>query len=223
MSHGHNGSLVSPSDHKSLIEPLELAFGFSCTVGRFAQKRPNIRIGFTGSAAFSFSRRSPDCQGQMPAQEQSRSLLPNLVMSTPISAINIAALITSSPGMVCKSFHSSSIRLHGRDDLSIDHCYLSLEPFHVPRYLLQNQSMSITDLALKRQLQEHPFSFAAGPGLFRLFAQVWNLHLMSASTMARADTPSMSVTTQPKRIPASSRILWSRFFSAESIPLSFRR
>jgi hypothetical protein len=46
---------VSPSDHKSFVDPLKLALGLSCAVGRLAQKGPNIRVGLTGSAALSFS------------------------------------------------------------------------------------------------------------------------------------------------------------------------
>jgi hypothetical protein len=54
VTHSHNRSLVSPSDHKAFVEPLELALGLSCTVGRFAQERPNVSVGFAGTAALSF-------------------------------------------------------------------------------------------------------------------------------------------------------------------------
>ena len=46
---------------------------------------------------------------------------------------------------------------------------------------------------------------------------------MSALTMARADTPLMSLVTPPSSMPPSSRILCSRLISQAHIALSLRR
>ena len=46
---------------------------------------------------------------------------------------------------------------------------------------------------------------------------------ISALTIARADTPLMSLTTPPSLMPPSSRILCSRLISLAHIALSLRR
>lgn len=109
------------------------------------------------------------------------------------------------------------IGLQRRDDLTIDQRHLTLEPFDIPQDLLQHEMMPITDFALQRILS----LLQPAQGLFG--------YLLRCGCSSRLPPwqapirPSIPPTTQPKRIPASSSTLWSRFFSPASTPPSFRR
>ena len=165
MTHSHNGSLVSPSDHKAFVEPLEPALGLSCAIGRLAKKRAHVDVVFAGTTAFS-----------LPGALLVARTHPSPGTKT-ILASEPAHVHTDLRKQHCCTQHIKTrnglkklpfflVRLHCRDDLAIDQRHLPLEPFDMPQDLLQDQSMPITDFALQRQLQSILFLLQPPQGLF---------------------------------------------------------
>ena len=55
VADSNDRTFVSPTDHKSLIKPLELAVGLSGGISRLAQNRADIPVALAASTAFSLA------------------------------------------------------------------------------------------------------------------------------------------------------------------------
>src|SRR5512139_960475 len=222
VTHRDDGPLVSPSDHQGLVKSLELACRLYRAVGHFTQYHSHIPIALNRPATLFFPALAL-FPGHIPAQLLSRSLLPNRLMSVPISASNIPALTASIPGIVCSK---SNCFLYGCSALSTwssisaiccsNHriCFCILSSTKRCRSLICPSSASAISSAfffLNLTLASNAISSGdLSPSI-------------SAVIIFVAVTPLMSLTTQPSLYPQSSSTLCNRFFSPARYPANFLR